>query len=113
MRRAFMPAVVDELRARTGYNPRQRQGTAVRLMLTMVEGFLAGQTLTFTSLRAIFVTRRACRSGGRRVRSLARIEAYADLDEAEPDGSGPHGATALPVLVGSIWSAACNEPEGS
>ena len=57
MRRTFMPAVVDELRARTGYNPRQRHGTAFRLMLTVVEGFLVGQTLTFASLRAIFVRR--------------------------------------------------------
>ncbi|HEX7668380.1 MAG TPA: IS4 family transposase [Polyangiaceae bacterium] len=57
IRRTFTPAAVDELRALTGYNPRQRQGTAFRLMLTVVEGFLAGQTLTFTSLRAIFVRR--------------------------------------------------------
>jgi hypothetical protein len=54
---AFTPAVIDELRARTGYNPRQRVGTALRLMLTVVEGFLLGQTLSFTSLRAIFVRR--------------------------------------------------------
>jgi hypothetical protein len=54
---AFTPAVIDELRARTGYNPRQRIGTALRLMLTVVEGFLLGQTLTFTSLRAIFMRR--------------------------------------------------------
>lgn len=57
MRRTFTTAWVDELRALTGYNPRQRQGTAFRLMLTVVEGFLAGQTLTFASLRAIFVRR--------------------------------------------------------
>jgi hypothetical protein len=57
IRRAFTPAVVDELRSRTGYNPRQRQGTALRVMLTVVEGFLAGQTLSFASLRAIFVKR--------------------------------------------------------
>jgi hypothetical protein len=57
MLRTFSPATVDDLRARTGYNPRQRQGTAFRLMLTVVEGFLAGQTLTFASLRAIFVRR--------------------------------------------------------
>jgi hypothetical protein len=57
IRRAFTPAVVDELRARTGYNPRQRQGTALRVMLTVVEGFLTGQTLSFASLRAIFVKR--------------------------------------------------------
>lgn len=57
MRRTFTPAAVDDLRARTGYNPRQRHGTAFRLMLTVVEGFLAGQTLTFASLRAIFVRR--------------------------------------------------------
>jgi len=37
---AFTPAVVDELRERTGYNPRQRTGTALRLMLTVVEAFL-------------------------------------------------------------------------
>jgi len=57
IRRTFTPAAVDDLRVRTGYNPRQRQGTALRLMLTMVEGFLAGQTLSFASLRAIFVRR--------------------------------------------------------
>lgn len=54
---AFTPAVVDELRERTGYNPRQRTGTALRLMLTVVEAFLLGQTLSFASLRAIFVRR--------------------------------------------------------
>ena len=57
LRRTFTPRVVDELRGRTGYNPRQRRATALRLMLTVVEGFLAGQTLSFTSLRAIFVRR--------------------------------------------------------
>jgi hypothetical protein len=57
LQRAFTPAVIDELRASTGYNPRQRVGTAVRLMLTVVEGFLLGQTLSFASLRAIFVRR--------------------------------------------------------
>jgi Transposase DDE domain len=53
----FTPDVVDELRQETGYNPRQRTGTAIRLMLTIVEGFLLGQTLSFASLRAIFVRR--------------------------------------------------------
>lgn len=53
----FSPAVVDELREQTGYNPRQRMATAFRLMLTIVEGFLVGQTLSFASLRAIFVRR--------------------------------------------------------
>jgi hypothetical protein len=57
MRRTFTPAAINDLRTRTGYNPRQRQGTAFRLILTVVEGFLAGQTLTFASLRAIFVRR--------------------------------------------------------
>lgn len=57
LERAFTPATIDALRARTGYNPRQRVGTAMRLLLTVVEGFLLGQTLTFTSLRAIFVRR--------------------------------------------------------
>ena len=57
LHRAFTPAVVDALRAKTGYNPRQRVGTALRLMVTVVEAFLAGQTLSFTSLRAIFMRR--------------------------------------------------------
>jgi hypothetical protein len=57
LQRAFTPEVIDELRAETGYNPRQRVGTAFRLMLTVVEAFLVGQTLSFTSLRAIFVRR--------------------------------------------------------
>jgi len=57
LQRAFTPEVVDKLRAETGYNPRQRVGTALRLMLTVVEAFLLGQTLSFASLRAIFVRR--------------------------------------------------------
>jgi Transposase DDE domain len=57
LHRAFTPAVIDELREQTGYNPRQRVGTAFRVMITVVEAFLAGQTLTFASLRAIFVRR--------------------------------------------------------
>ena len=57
LEQAFTPEVIDELRALTGYNPRQRVGTALRLMLTVVEAFLLGQTLTFTSLRAIFMRR--------------------------------------------------------
>jgi Transposase DDE domain len=57
LRRAFSPEVIDALRAKTGYNPRQRVGTALRLLLTVVEAFLVGQTLNFTTLRAIFVRR--------------------------------------------------------
>ena len=57
LEQSFTPQVIDELRARTGYNPRQRIGTALRLLLVVVEGFLVGQTLTFTSLRAIFMRR--------------------------------------------------------
>lgn len=57
LQRIFTPDVVDELRAQTGYNPRQRMATALRLMLTVVEGFLIGQTLSFASLRAIFARR--------------------------------------------------------
>jgi hypothetical protein len=53
----FTPEVVDELREQTGYNPRQRVATAFRLMLTVVEAFLVGQTLSFTALRAIFARR--------------------------------------------------------
>ena len=47
LEKAITPTVVDELRSRTGYNPRQRTGTALRLMLTVVEAFLLGQTLSF------------------------------------------------------------------
>jgi len=57
LHRAFTPAVIDELRQQTGYNPRQRVGTAFRVMVTVVEAFLVGQTLTFASLRAIFIRR--------------------------------------------------------
>ena len=49
--------MVDELRAQTGHNPRQRLVTAQRLMLVVVEAFLMGQTLGFTAMRAIFVRR--------------------------------------------------------
>lgn len=57
LRRTFTGPVVDELRAQTGYNPRQRLITAQRLMLVVVEAFLMGQTLGFTAMRAIFVRR--------------------------------------------------------
>ena len=53
----FTTQVVDEMRAQTGYNPRQRVITASRLMLTVVEAFLLGQTLGFAALRAIFMRR--------------------------------------------------------
>jgi len=57
LRSTFTSTVVDELREQTGYNPRQRQVTAQRLMLVVVEAFLLGQTLGFTAIRAIFVRR--------------------------------------------------------
>jgi hypothetical protein len=57
LQRTFTAAVVDEFREGTGYNPRQRIATAHRLLLTVVEAFLLGQTLGFASLRAIFVRR--------------------------------------------------------
>jgi hypothetical protein len=57
LEQAFTPAVINALRERTGYNPRQRTGTALRLLLTVVEAFLLGQTLSFASLRAVFVRR--------------------------------------------------------
>ncbi len=57
LQRMSTPEVVDELRAQTGCNPRQRLATAFRLMLTVVEGFLVGQTLSFTAPRAIFARR--------------------------------------------------------
>ena len=50
----FSPEVVDELRAETGYNPRQRRATAHRLLVVVVHGFLLGQTLGFSALRAVF-----------------------------------------------------------
>jgi len=55
--RTFTPATVNEFREGTGYNPRQRVATAHRVLLTVVEAFLVGQTLSFASLRAIFVRR--------------------------------------------------------
>lgn len=57
LRHAFTTEVVDDLREGTGYNPRQRIATAHRLLLTVVEAFLVGQTLSFAALRAIFVRR--------------------------------------------------------
>lgn len=57
LQRVFTPQVIDELREATGYNPRQRVVTAFRLMLTVVEAFLVGQTMSFATLRAIFVRR--------------------------------------------------------
>src|SRR5690606_41091534 len=57
LQRHLSPEVVDELREGTGYNPRQRVATAFRVMLTVVEAFLVGQTLSFATLRAIFVRR--------------------------------------------------------
>jgi len=55
--RVFTPAVVDELRAEAGYNPRQRHATAHRLLAVVVEAFLFGQTLGFARIRAFFVRR--------------------------------------------------------
>jgi hypothetical protein len=52
--RVMTPEVIDELRTQTGYNPRQRQATALRLVLIVVQGFMLGQTLRFSSLRAMF-----------------------------------------------------------
>jgi hypothetical protein len=57
LQRVFTPQVIDELREATGYNPRQRVATAFRVMLTVVEAFLVGQTMSFAALRAIFVRR--------------------------------------------------------
>ena len=52
LRRAFTPEVIDQLRAETGYNPRQRVGTAFRLMLTVVEAFLVG-TIGFDRIHTV------------------------------------------------------------
>jgi hypothetical protein len=57
LQRFFSPQVIAELREVTGYNPRQRIVTGFRLILTVVEAFLVGQTLNFSALRAIFVRR--------------------------------------------------------
>lgn len=48
------PEVVDDLRAATGYNPRQRRATAYRLLVVVLYGYLLGQTLGFSRLRALF-----------------------------------------------------------
>lgn len=53
----FSPAVVDELRKQTGYNPRQRKATAYRLLLVCVEACLSGYTLGFATLRSFFAKR--------------------------------------------------------
>lgn len=52
--RVFSSAKVDELRAATGYNPRQRQATAYRLLAVVLQAYLFGQTLSFARLRAFF-----------------------------------------------------------
>jgi hypothetical protein len=52
--RVLSPEVVDELRAQTGYNPRQRRATAHRLLVVVLYGYLLGQTLGFSRLRALF-----------------------------------------------------------
>ncbi len=57
LHRTFTPETIDEFREGTGYNPRQRIATPHRVLLTVVEAFLVGQTLSFASLRAIFVRR--------------------------------------------------------
>lgn len=53
----FSPAVVDRLRQRSGYNPRQRKATAHRLLLVCVEACLSGYTLGFSTIRGFFVRR--------------------------------------------------------
>lgn len=53
----FTASVVNGLRAKTGYNPRQRCATALRLLVVVVEAFLFGETLGFARLRAFFVRR--------------------------------------------------------
>lgn len=57
VRRLFTVSVVNDLRAKTGYNPRQRRATALRLLVVTVEAFLFGETLGFARLRAFFVKR--------------------------------------------------------
>jgi hypothetical protein len=48
---------VNRLREQTGYNPRQRKASAIRLLLVVVEAFLYGQSLGFNVIRAFFVRR--------------------------------------------------------
>jgi len=94
LEQAFSPEVIDELRARTGYNPRQRVGTALRLMLTVVEGFLLGQTLSFTSLRAIFMRR------------FGFIRPCPFQKRFKQTSAGAFFRAALDHLVGSVISSA-------
>lgn len=53
----FTPEAIDEMRAATGYNPRQRRATARRLLLAGIEAFLCGETLGFAAIRAFFERR--------------------------------------------------------
>ena len=53
----FSEKVVDQLRRDTGFNPRKRIATAQRLLLVVVEAFLAGKTLGFNAIRAFFIRR--------------------------------------------------------
>lgn len=55
LREVFTEKVVNELRAETGYNPRQRHATAYRLLTVVLQAYLFGQTLRFSRLRAFFV----------------------------------------------------------
>jgi hypothetical protein len=57
LKQVLSPEVVNELRQETGYNPRQRKATAFRVLLVVIEGFWLGQTLSFSSLRALFIRR--------------------------------------------------------
>jgi hypothetical protein len=55
VRELFSEQTVDRLRRETGYNRRKRVATAHRLLLVVVEAFLAGVTLGFNPIRAFFV----------------------------------------------------------
>ncbi len=57
LRRCLSPEVVDEFREASGYNPRQRLATAHRLLLSIIEAFLTGDTLSFAAVRAAFIRR--------------------------------------------------------
>lgn len=60
LERLFTPTIVDQLRADSGYNPRQRLITAYRLMFVMVEAFMMGGSggiLSFAMMRGLFIKR--------------------------------------------------------
>ena len=66
IQRAFTPTMIDELRRSTGYNARLRIATAYRVVLTVVEASLLGETLSFCQTGRSAATWRASRAAEER-----------------------------------------------